>query len=88
MSYEATFKALEKKAVFLCAGLLVAIVLLGKLFGGSLKGVIPLGICVASGVWLWVKEVVRSGREVEWDSEKVRGETVRLESFVTSSETY
>ncbi|KAK4987714.1 hypothetical protein LTR66_002656 [Elasticomyces elasticus] len=75
VSYEPTFQALEKKATVLCIGLLVAIVVLGKMFGGSLKGLIPLAMCVASGVFLWAKEVVRSGREVEWDSEKTRGET-------------
>jgi hypothetical protein len=48
------------------------------MFGGALKGLIPLGMCLASGVYLWMKEVVRSGREVEWDSEKVRGQMVRV----------
>lgn len=76
VSYEPTFKSLEKKAGGLCVGLLLAIVILGKMFGGSLKGLIPLGCCVSSGVWLWAQEVVRSGREVEWDSEKTRGRTV------------
>lgn len=76
VSYEPTFAALEKKAGALCVGLLLAIVILGKMFGGSLKGLIPLGACISSGVWLWTKEVVRSGREVEWDSEKTRGRTV------------
>lgn len=69
---------METKAGVLCVSLLVSIVVLGKMFGGSLKGLIPLGCCIASGVWLWAKEVVRSGRELEWDSEKTRGETVRL----------
>ncbi|KAI9720282.1 MAG: hypothetical protein M1828_005745 [Chrysothrix sp. TS-e1954] len=75
ISYEPYFAAMEKKAGVLCIGLLIAIVVLGKMFGGALKGLIPLGMCVASGVWLWMKEVVRSGREVEWESEKTRGKT-------------
>ncbi|KAF2839541.1 hypothetical protein M501DRAFT_719156 [Patellaria atrata CBS 101060] len=75
VSYEPTFKSLEKQAGVVCIGLFIAIVVLGKMFGGALKGLIPLGMCISSGVWLWMKEVVRSGREVEWDSEKTRGMT-------------
>lgn len=72
------FEVLEKRAGGLCIAILLSIVVLGKMFGGSLKGLIPLGMCLASGVWLWMKEVVRSGREVEWSSEQSRGETVRI----------
>lgn len=75
VSYEPTFKRLEERGLWLTAGVFVAIVLLGRVFGGRYIGIIPLGMCVASGVWLWVKEVVRSGREVEWESEKERGKT-------------
>jgi Ca2+-dependent lipid-binding protein len=75
VSYEPMFAALETRANTLCIGLLLAVVVLGKMFGGSLKGLIPLGMCLASGVFLWMKEVVRSGREMEWSSEQSRGET-------------
>ncbi|KIX06317.1 uncharacterized protein Z518_04292 [Rhinocladiella mackenziei CBS 650.93] len=75
VSYEPMFEVLEKRAGSLCVAILLSIVILGKMFGGSLKGLIPLGMCLASGVWLWMKEVVRSGREVEWSSEQSRGET-------------
>ncbi|MCJ1313286.1 hypothetical protein MMC25_006963 [Agyrium rufum] len=75
VSYEPMFASLEKQASALCIGILIAVIVLGKMFGGSLKGLIPLSACVASGVWLWMKEVVRSGREVEWSSEQSRGET-------------
>lgn len=78
VSYEPTFAALEKRAGILCIGLLVATVVVGKLFGGALKGLIPLGMCLSSGVWLWTKEVVRSGREVEWESEATRGQMVSM----------
>ena len=77
ISYEPTFASLETKAYVLCGGIFVAIVLLGKMFGASLKGLVPTAACVASGVFLWMKEVVRSGRELEWEGEKKRGETVR-----------
>ncbi|KAI9849199.1 MAG: hypothetical protein M1838_000219 [Thelocarpon superellum] len=75
VSYEPAFAGLEKRAGLLCIGVLVTIIFLGKFFGGSLWGLIPTAACVASGIWLWMKEVVRSGREVEWHSEKKRGET-------------
>lgn len=76
VSYEPYFASMENRAGGLCIGILIAIIFLGKMFGGSLKGLIPLSMFVASGVWLWMKEVVRSGREVEWESEKTRGHTV------------
>jgi hypothetical protein len=76
VSYEPMFAALETRANYLCAGILIGTVVVGKMFGGALKGLIPLGMCLASGVYLWMKEVVRSGREVEWDSEQVRGQMV------------
>lgn len=70
------FKALEARANVLCAGILVGTVVVGKIFGGALKGLVPLAMCLASAVYLWMKEVIRSGREVEWDSEQVRGQMV------------
>lgn len=76
ISYEPMYVALEQRTSVLCLGILAAIVVLGRLFGGALYGLIPLGMCVSSGVFLWMKEVVRSGRAMEWQSEKDRGETV------------
>ena len=76
VSYEPTFAALESRAGGLCIFVLAAIIVLGRMFGGSLLGLIPLSMCISSGIWLWMKEVVRSGREVEWASEQTRGETV------------
>lgn len=76
VSYEPMFKELEKNTGYICVVILLSVVVLGNTFGGSLIGLIPLGMCLASGVWLWMKEVVRSGRAVEWSSEKSRGQTV------------
>ena len=76
VSYEPMFASLEARAGGLCIGVTVAIIILGKIFGGRLLGLIPLAMCISSGIWLWMKEVVRSGREVEWSSEQTRGETV------------
>ena len=75
VSYEPMFASLEKRAGGLCLAVFVAIAVLGKFFGASLKGLIPLAAFIASAFWLWVKELVRSGREVEWQSEQVRGQT-------------
>ena len=79
VSYEPMYAALETRAAGLCIGVFLAIVILGKMFGASLKGLIPTAMCIVSGIWLWMKEVVRSGREVEWSSEQQRGETVSKE---------
>ena len=78
VSYEPMFEALEKRTEILCIGVLAAVVILGKMFGGALYGLIPLGMCVSSGIFLWMKAVVRAGRDQEWSSEQERGETVNL----------
>jgi Ca2+-dependent lipid-binding protein len=75
VSYEPTFKRLEERGFYLISGVFLAIVVLGRAFGGKYIGMIPLAACVSSGIWLWIKELVRSGREVEWSAEKERGET-------------
>jgi hypothetical protein len=72
------YQALETRASVLAISVLIAIVVLGKMFGGALYGLVPLGICISSGIFLWMKEVVRSGREVEWSSEQERGEVVSI----------
>lgn len=71
------FDDIEKRANGLVAGIFLAIIIVGRMFGGSLWGLILLAACVASGVFLWVKELIRSGRDAEWRSEQLRGETVR-----------
>ena len=78
VSYEPMFAELEKRAGILCIGIAVVTVVVGKMFGGALKGLVPLAMCLSSGVWLWMKEVVRSGREVEWSSEQTRGQLVSI----------
>jgi hypothetical protein len=75
ISYEPMFKRVEERGLILIIGIFFAIVIVGKTFGGSYLGLIPLGGCVSSGVWLWIKELVRSGREMEWESEAERGKT-------------
>ncbi|KAH7311667.1 hypothetical protein B0I35DRAFT_357579 [Stachybotrys elegans] len=74
VSYEPMFEALEKRGNVLCAGIFFAIIFVGKFFGGRLIGLVPLAFCVASGVFLWVKDLIRRGRDMEWASEQQRGE--------------
>lgn len=74
ISYEPMYQRLESRGLYLIIGIFFAIIIVGKTFGGKYIGLIPLASCIASGVWLWIKEIIRSGREVEWQSEKERGQ--------------
>lgn len=75
VSYEPMFESLEKRTEILCVCVLAAIIVIGKMFGGSLYGLIPLSMCISSGIFLWMKAVLRAGRDQEWHSEQKRGET-------------
>lgn len=74
-SQAVNYDAIERRAGGLCIGVFIAIVVLGKVFGGALVGLIPLAACVVSGIYLWMKELVRTGKEFEWSNEQARGET-------------
>ncbi|KAL4882080.1 hypothetical protein BJY04DRAFT_53207 [Aspergillus karnatakaensis] len=74
ISYKPMFESLEKRGTGLCVGIVFGIIVLGRTFGASYWGLIPLAACITSGVWLWVQEVIRSGREMEWSSEQLRGQ--------------
>jgi hypothetical protein len=75
ISYEPMFASIEARANVLCAAIFFAIIFIGKAFGGRLLGLIPLAMCITSGVFLWMKDVVKQGRNLEWSSEQKRGET-------------
>lgn len=75
VSYEPMYASIEARANVLCVGIFIAIAFIGRLLGGSLWGLLPLGACVSSGVFLWMKDLVRQGRNTEWTSEQKRGET-------------
>ncbi|KAL4990581.1 hypothetical protein BDW68DRAFT_154012 [Aspergillus falconensis] len=74
ISFKPMFENLEKRGTSLCIGIVAGIIVLGRTFGASYWGLFPLAFCIASGVWLWVQEVIRSGREMEWSSEQLRGQ--------------
>jgi Ca2+-dependent lipid-binding protein len=80
------FATLENKGTALSVGIFVAIVLVGKVFGGRLLGLVPLGFCIASGVFLWIKDLIRQGRDLEWSSEQERGETATVNLIPESVE--
>ncbi|WPH03183.1 meiotically up-regulated protein [Acrodontium crateriforme] len=75
ISYEPMFNRMEERGMWLVVGTFFGIIILGRTFGGRWIGILPLAACVSSGIWLWIKELIRSGREVEWESEKERGKT-------------
>jgi hypothetical protein len=75
ISYEPMFAAIEARANVLCIAIFFAVIFIGKAFGGRLLGLIPLAMCVSSGVFLWMKDLVQQGRNLEWSSEQKRGET-------------
>lgn len=75
VSYEPMFEALQQRGNILCAGIFFGIIFVGKFFGGSLWGLMPLSLCISSGVFLWIKDLIRQGRDMEWSSEQERGET-------------
>ncbi|KAI0485570.1 C2 domain-containing protein [Xylaria cf. heliscus] len=75
VSYEPMYDIVEQRATILCATVFFSIIFVGKFFGGRLLGLIPLAMCIASGIFLWMKDLVRRGRDIEWSSEQKRGET-------------
>jgi Ca2+-dependent lipid-binding protein len=79
VSYEGLYESLENRTTVLSGAVFLAIVVLGKMFGGALYGLIPLGMCISSGIFLWTKEVIRKGRDMEWSGEQKRGEYVRTQ---------
>lgn len=74
VSYDPMYDSIEQRAVILCVAVFFAIVFIGNFFGGSLLGLIPLAMCIASGIFLWMKDLIRKGRDIEWSSEQKRGE--------------
>ncbi|OAX84562.1 hypothetical protein ACJ72_01061 [Emergomyces africanus] len=86
VSYEPMYKALEKRGTVLSLCIFCGIVIPGKLIGGSLKGLIPLAFCITSGVWLWMQDLIRKGRDMEWSSEQLRGETATVNLLPESVE--
>jgi len=65
ISYEPMFKRVEERGLILIIGIFFAIVIVGRVFGGGYLGLIPLGGCVSSGVWLWIK--VWSAVDARWN---------------------
>ncbi|KAJ5899684.1 hypothetical protein N7495_004428 [Penicillium taxi] len=75
VTFQPMYDHLEKQAIGVCIGIPIAIIVFGKFFGSPLWGLIPLAACITSGVWLWMHEIIRSGKDMEWSSEELRGKT-------------
>lgn len=88
VSYQPMYEHLERRGTGLCIGIVCGIIFVGRMFGTSLWALVLLAACIASGVWLWVTEVIRSGREMEWSSEQLRGQTVPIFNRVISIRLY
>lgn len=74
VTYEPMFAVIEQRATILCIASFFAIILVGKFFGGRLIGLFPLAVCISSGIFLWMKDLIRQGQDIEWSSEQKRGE--------------
>ncbi|KAL2886233.1 Meiotically up-regulated protein 190 [Ceratocystis lukuohia] len=86
ISYEPMFELLEMRASFLAVGLFFGISIVGSMFGGRIWAMTLLGAFVASAVFLWVKDLIRSGRDREWESERERGEMATANLIPESAE--
>ncbi|KAI0009270.1 hypothetical protein F4779DRAFT_582754 [Xylariaceae sp. FL0662B] len=75
VTYDPMFSIIEQRATVLCFAVFFTIIFVGKFFGGRLLGLVPLATCVSSGIFLWMKDLIRRGRDIEWSSEQKRGET-------------
>lgn len=78
ISLEPMFKVIERRASVVCITVFFVILVSGRLAGGTVKGHLALAVGVVSAVWLWMKDVIRRGRAFEWNTEQLRGRTVRL----------
>ncbi|RKF82781.1 Meiotically up-regulated gene 190 protein [Golovinomyces cichoracearum] len=76
VSYEPLYESLEKSTNVLCVTIVMSILFFGKLVGGSLYGLIPLSLCITSGIFLWMKDLVQKGRSNQWQSECKRGQYI------------
>ncbi|KAI5799888.1 hypothetical protein EDC01DRAFT_648048 [Geopyxis carbonaria] len=76
LSLEGTvFAGFEQKVTTLCLGIFGAILVGGKLLGGgSLFSLFLISSGVAGSVWYWARGVMDEARNVDWESEKKRGE--------------
>jgi len=74
VTYDPMFAVIEQRATILCIASFFAIIFVGKFFGGRLVGLFPLAICISSGIFLWMKDLIRQGQDIEWSSEQKRGE--------------
>ncbi|RPB08324.1 hypothetical protein P167DRAFT_512393 [Morchella conica CCBAS932] len=70
------FHDLEKRATTLCGILFVSIVVLGRILTqGSIIGLLIVAAGVSSYIFYWTKNLVEESANVDWETEKRRGQT-------------
>jgi len=81
------FKALQRRTTMICLGITVAIIGLNKVVGnGGLFSSVITAILVSGGMWLWMKRIQEEAVNIQWETEKIRGETARLNLIPESVE--
>lgn len=69
------FRNFEKRAITLCVIIFASIVVVGYVIaGGSLIGLTLVGVGASSYIWYWVKGLADESANVDWESERRRGE--------------
>ncbi|KAK2736603.1 hypothetical protein FQN57_000720 [Myotisia sp. PD_48] len=86
ISFELTFKTLERHARILCAGIFASILVVSRFAGGKIMIYFPLACGITSAVWLWTMRLIQKGRASEWHSEQLRGETATVNLIPESAE--
>ncbi|RPB05375.1 hypothetical protein L873DRAFT_1662648 [Choiromyces venosus 120613-1] len=81
------FKQVEKQSTLLCLGIFMSIILLGRfLLGSSVIGLLTTASLVSSAVYYWARNLAEEARNVDWDSEKRRGQTAAINLIPESVE--
>lgn len=87
ITLEPMFSILEFRASMVCLGIAASTLIVGTIFGSTPFWItFLLAAGTSSGVYLWMKEVIRSGREFEWSAEKKRGEVATVNLVPESAE--
>ncbi|KAI5302839.1 hypothetical protein KEM56_000297 [Ascosphaera pollenicola] len=86
ITYDVFFKQLEKRTYAVCGGCAVAILVIGKMGGASLKTLFILSIGITCVVYFWMMDLIQKGRANEWANEMLRGQTATANLLPESAE--
>lgn len=82
--FDCMFDTIEQEAIRVCVGSFLLVVFAGRLAGGNVKPLVLTAFLLATAVWLWMEDLIQRGRDGEWSSEQLRGQTVCLLSLFSS----